>query len=189
MQNQPPANTAQPSVLEIFYNFALVGLCGFGGVLPWARQMMVDRRRWVSEQQFNELLTTGQFFPGPNIANVAIIYSRGLHGLRGAGAAVFGLYLFPSIITVLAGLAYARWWHHPAVQQVFGAIMPIASGLMLGTTLRMLRSLPRTWAQYSALALTFALMGFLALPLWSVLLICIPCSLGLNFIGSTSARH
>ncbi|WP_341522296.1 chromate transporter [Pseudomonas sp. G.S.17] len=182
-------NLVVPSVWQIFYNFALVGLCGFGGVLPWARRMMVDRRRWVSEQQFNELLSTGQFFPGPNIANVGIIYSRKLHGLRGASAAVIGLYLFPSIITVLAGFAYARWWDHDAVQQVFGAITPIATGLMLGVTLRMLRALPRTVAQYSAFALTFILMALLMLPLWAVLLICIPCSVALNSIRSPSAQR
>ncbi|MCU1741310.1 MULTISPECIES: chromate transporter [unclassified Pseudomonas] len=171
-----------PSLWQLFYNFAMVGLFGFGGVMPWARQMMVDRRRWVDEPAFNELLTTGQFFPGPNIGNVSIIYGRRQHGLAGACAALFGLYLFPSIITVLAGFAYARWWSNDTVQQVFGAIMPIATGLMLGTTLRLLKAMPRNLANGCAFAVTFVLMGVLVLPLWSVLLICIPLSIALRFI-------
>lgn len=171
-----------PSLWQLFYNFAMVGLFGFGGVMPWARQMMVDRRQWVSEQGFNELLTTGQFFPGPNIANVGIIYGRRLHGLPGAVVTVFGLYLFPSLITVFAGFAYAKWWSHDVVQQIFGAVMPIATGLMLGTTLRLLKAMPRTVANYSAFLLTFVLMAVLVLPLWMVLLVCIPCSLALSFI-------
>lgn len=170
-----------PTVWQLFCGFCTVGLFGFGGVLPWARQMMVDRRRWVSEAEFNELLTVGQFFPGPNIANVSIIYGRRLHGLAGAITAVLGLYLFPTIITVLAGFAYAKWWGNDAVQQVFGAIMPIASGLILGTTLRMLRAMPRSVANYCAFALTFILMGVWVLPLWMVLLICIPFSFALGF--------
>lgn len=173
-----------PSLWQLFYNFAMVGLFGFGGVMPWARQMMVDRRRWVSEQSFNELLTTGQFFPGPNIANVGIIYGRRLHGLPGAVVTVCGLYLFPSLITVLAGFAYAKWWSHDVVQQVFGAVMPIATGLMLGTTLRLLKAMPRTLANYSAFVLTFVLMAVFVLPLWMVLLVCIPSSLALSFIGA-----
>ena len=160
----------------------MVGLFGFGGVMPWPRQMMVDRRRWVDEPTFNERLTTGQFFPGPNIGNVSIIYGRRQHGLAGACAALFGLYLFPSIITVLAGFAYARWWGNDAVQQVFGAIMPIATGLMLGTTLRLLKAMPRNLANYCAVGMTFSLMGLLILPLWSVLLICIPLSIVLRFL-------
>ncbi|TSD80279.1 chromate transporter [Pseudomonas sp. KBS0710] len=174
----------QPSLWQLFYNFAMVGLFGFGGVMPWARQMMVDRRRWVSEQGFNELLTTGQFFPGPNIANVGIIYGRRLHGLPGAVVTVCGLYLFPSIITVLAGFAYTKWWTLDVVQQVFGAVMPIATGLILGTTLRLLKAMPRTVANYVAFLLTFVLMAILVLPLWMVLLICIPSSLALGFIDT-----
>jgi len=178
----PTTLAPSPSLWQLFYNFAMVGLFGFGGVMPWARQMMVDRRRWVDEPAFNELLTTGQFFPGPNIGNVSIIYGRRQHGLAGACAALFGLYLFPSIITVLAGFAYARWWSNDTVQQVFGAIMPIATGLMLGTTLRLLKAMPRNLANYCAFAVTFILMGVLVLPLWSVLLICIPLSIALRFV-------
>lgn len=70
----------KPTRWQLFYNFAWVGLLGFGGVLPWARQMMVDRRGWVNEKTFNELLAIGQFFPGPNVCNVAIIYARKQHG-------------------------------------------------------------------------------------------------------------
>ena len=40
----------KPTRWQLFYNFAWVGLLGFGGVLPWARQMMVDRRGWVNEK-------------------------------------------------------------------------------------------------------------------------------------------
>lgn len=180
-----PVNTIAPLTptrWEIFYNFALVGLLGFGGVLPWARQMMVDRRRWVSEQAFNELLAVGQFFPGPNVCNVAIIYARKQQGLAGACLAVAGLYLFPSIITLLAGFAYATWWQHEVVQEVFGAIMPIATGLMLGTALRLLAAMPRNVANCSVFVLTFVLMGLLAVPLWCVLLISISGSVALRFV-------
>ncbi|MGY2291497.1 chromate transporter [Pseudomonas sp. SDO528_S397] len=178
-----------PTLWQLFYNFAMVGLFGFGGVMPWARQMMVDRRRWVSEQGFSELLSTGQFFPGPNIANVGIIYGRRLHGMPGAVVTVCGLYLFPSVITVLAGFAYAKWWGHDVVQQVFGAVMPIATGLILGATLRLLKAMPKNLANYVAFALTFVLMAVLVLPLWMVLLICIPSSLALGFIGEQKVRN
>ncbi len=60
--------------------------------------------------------------------------------------------------------------------------MPIATGLMLGTTLRLLKAMPRNLANGCAFAVTFVLMGVLVLPLWSVLLICIPLSIALRFI-------
>ncbi|MEZ2875132.1 chromate transporter [Pseudomonas lundensis] len=167
----------KPTRWQLFYNFAWVGLLGFGGVLPWARQMMVDRRGWVNEQTFNELLAIGQFFPGPNVCNVAIIYARKQHGLQGACLAVVGLYCFPSLITVSAGLAYASWWQHQTVQHVFSAISPIATGLMLGTALRLLKAMPPTTANYTVFVLTFILMGVLVVPLWTVLLISMTVSM------------
>lgn len=179
MSNPP---FCQPTRWAIFYNFAWVGLLGFGGVLPWARSMMVDRRHWVSEQAFNELLAVGQFFPGPNVCNVAIIYARKQQGFAGACLAVSGLYLFPTLITVLAGLAYATGWQHPMVQHVFGIVMPIATGLMLGAALRLLAAMPRTVVNASAFVLTFVLMGLLALPLGYVLLVSISASVMLRFV-------
>lgn len=167
----------KPTRWQLFYNFAWVGLLGFGGVLPWARQMMVDRRGWVNEQTFNELLAIGQFFPGPNVCNVAIIYARKQHGLQGACLSVVGLYCFPSLITVSAGLAYASWWQHQTVQHVFGAISPIATGLMLGTALRLLKAMPPATANYTVFVLTFILMGVLVVPLWTVLLISMTVSM------------
>ena len=89
---------------------------------------------------------------------------------------------FPSIITLFAGFAYATWWQHAVVQQVFGAIMPIATGLMLGTALRLLAAMPRNMTNYSVFVLTFVLMGLIAVPLWCVLLISISGSIALRFV-------
>jgi chromate transporter len=179
---QPP-DRIRPTLWDLFFNFAMVGLFGFGGVLPWARQMMVDRRGWVDDAEFSELLTTGQFFPGPNIGNICIIYGRRQQGLAGAWVSIIGLYLFPTIVTILAGFAYTKWWHVYAVQQVFGAVMPIATGLMLGTTLHLLKGMPRTVHTVAVFVITFVLTGLIVLPLWMALLICIPLSLALSYLS------
>lgn len=160
---------------------------GFGGVLPWARYMLVVKRGWMDEVAFTELFTLGQFFPGPNIANCGVIYGRRTNGPAGACLAVIGLYLFPTITTIIAGLLIERYWHNPDVQQVFGAVMPTASGLMLGTALRLIKGVPRYIGAFLALGITFALMAFTGLPLWLVLLICIPISLTTSFFQNR--RH
>ena len=49
-----PAATPQPSIAELFLAFAAISLSGFGGVLAWARRIMVERRRWFTADQFNE---------------------------------------------------------------------------------------------------------------------------------------
>ena len=50
-----------------------MGLLGFGGVLPWARRVLVEERAWLSEREFAELLGMCQILPGPNVVNLAVI--------------------------------------------------------------------------------------------------------------------
>jgi chromate transporter len=170
-----------PTKLDLFWSFTLIGAMGFGGVLPWARYMMVTRRGWLDEAAFTELFTLGQFFPGPNVANCGVIYGRRTHGPLGACLAVIGLYLAPAITTIIAGLLIQRYWGDPAVRQVFGAVMPVASGLMLGTTLRLTKGMPKLVSAWAILGLTFLLMDVVKLPLFAVILIALPLSLAASF--------
>jgi chromate transporter len=175
-----------PSKLDLFWSFVLIGAMGFGGVLPWARYMLVTRRGWMDETAFTELFTLGQFFPGPNVANCGVIYGRRTHGLSGAVLTVTGLYLAPTVTTIIAGLLIQRYWSNPQVQQVFGAVMPVASGLMLGTALRLVKGVPRQLGAFGVLAVVFVLMAFVKWPLWLVLAICLPLSMAASF---GRARH
>ena len=82
------AESAQPSVGALFGAFFLIGLTGFGGVLPWARRMLIERRGWLGEREFTDLLPLAQLLPGPNVSNLATIVGRRFHGPAGAAAAV-----------------------------------------------------------------------------------------------------
>ena len=52
---------------ELFLGFLQVGARGFGGAMPWARRMLVDERRWLTAEEFTDVLSLGQVLPGPNI--------------------------------------------------------------------------------------------------------------------------
>ena len=92
----PAADQASPlrrpaSCGALFSVFNRLALQGFGGVLPVAHRTLVERERWVSPQQFVDLLTIGQVLPGPNIINISIILGDRFFGWRGALAATAGL--------------------------------------------------------------------------------------------------
>src|SRR6187399_1952943 len=57
----PPA----PTLLELGVAFAVIALCGFGGVLAWSRRMLVEERRWMTPEEFNDAYALCQFLPGP----------------------------------------------------------------------------------------------------------------------------
>lgn len=173
LTSKPAADTASvpdaPTCFELFHNFAIVGLTGFGGVLPWARRMIVERRAWLSDLEFAELLPLAQLLPGPNVANIATILGRRYRGATGSAAAVFGLYLFPTIITILLGYAYRRWSDSPITDHLLSGLMPAAAGLMIATALKLVVSLPRNTQSLVLVCVTFAAVGVLALPLLWVL--------------------
>src|SRR5690348_941252 len=97
------ADMPQVTPAALFFCFLEMGLSGFGGVLPWARRGLVEKRRWLTEQDFAEVLSLAQFLPGPNVANIAIYVGNRFAGWRGSLAAFCGLMLAPSVIAVSMG--------------------------------------------------------------------------------------
>ncbi len=67
---------ARISTLQLFLGFLKIGLSGFGGVMPFARRMLVEEQRWLTEVEFLDVLSLSQFLPGPNVVNVSIIVGR-----------------------------------------------------------------------------------------------------------------
>jgi chromate transporter len=172
--NPAPASAEVPTRSDLFLNFALVGLTGFGGVLPWARRMIVERRGWLTDREFAELLPLAQLLPGPNVSNLATMLGRRYRGASGAAAAVFGLYLCPTIIVIVLGYVYRRWSDAPVMHRLLDGLMPVAAGLMIATALKLVVGLPRSVQSLLLVLATFVAVGVLALPLLGVLAVAAP---------------
>src|SRR5262249_46639773 len=74
----------------LFLTFSQITLSGFGGMVFWARRVLVERRHWLTEQEFVDLLALGQLLPGPNVRNVTVMVGDRCAGWAGAAAAVTG---------------------------------------------------------------------------------------------------
>ncbi|MCR8923247.1 chromate efflux transporter [Dasania sp. GY-MA-18] len=103
MHNAKTYQTNTGSVLEVFLAFLKLGLTSFGGPiahLAYFRTEFVERRRWLSEQQFAQLLAICQFLPGP--ASSQLGFSLGLLRVGWLGAiAAFVAFTLPSAILLL----------------------------------------------------------------------------------------
>ena len=169
----------QVTARELFVGFLKVGLSGFGGVLPFARQMLVDRKRWLTEQEFNEVLSLSQFLPGPNIVNVSVIVGRRFQGPTGALAATLGLMLMPLIIVLLLAALYGQFAQLDAVRGASNAVSAAASGLVLSVGFKMARPIRRTLWQAAIALIAFAAIGPVRLPLLWVLAVLVPLAVGI----------
>ena len=173
LPDEPPLRQPASSG-EIFRVFNRLALQGFGGVLPVAHRELVERERWLSPQQFVELLTLGQVLPGPNIINLALIIGDRHFGWRGAAAACAGLLALPMVIVLALATAYQQFADHPVLAGALRAMGAVAAGLVIATAVKLARTLetnPLGRPTGIALALvTAVLVGGLRWPMVGVVL-------------------
>ena len=137
------ANAAPASPRELFIAFTGLSLQGFGGVLPVAQRVLVERRGWLTREQFVEMLSVSQVLPGPNIVNLALMFGDRCFGLRGAFAAVAGMLLVPLIIVLALTVLYGHFAQQPVVTGALRGMGAVASGLVISTGLKLLTTLKR----------------------------------------------
>jgi chromate transporter len=175
-----PTPTA-PNPLQLFIAFSLISVSGFGGVLYWSRRMMVDERKWMTAEEFNEAYALCNFLPGPNIVNFSVVFGRQVGGTAGALVALLGLLGPPFVIVTLLGLIYAYYGDIAALQRVLAGVAAAAAGLTISTGLKMAAPLLRQrpgFAHGVAMA-AFLAVGVLSWPIYWVLGVLIPCSIAL----------
>ncbi len=175
----PAASGTARSPLEaitrsaLFASFLKMGLLGFGGVLPWARRVIVDERQWLSDREFAELIGLCQVLPGPNVVNLAVIVGTRSRGIPGALIAVGALLFVPVGVMLLIATAYAQVSANDLVRGAIGAASAAAAGLILGTAARLLiHGRPPLRGLLTGLA-AFAAVGVLQWPLLRVIVVLI----------------
>ena len=116
MNPQPIKPRSQPhSLSDLFLSFTILALQGFGGVVAIVQREMVERKRWMTQEEFVEDWAVAQVMPGPNVVNLSMMIGARYFGLRGALAALAGMLTVPLILVVLLALVYAQYANHPGV--------------------------------------------------------------------------
>lgn len=172
--------TVTPSRSDLFTGYLKIGLFGFGGVAAWARRVIVEERRWMSERDYAEILGLGQVLPGPNVGNAAVMIGRRFHGLAGALLATAGLYCAPLIILILLCLFYDRYGQLPAVAPIMAGIAAGAAGMVIGTAFKMVGKLKLQWDALLVLLLAALGATVLRVPLPLIVLVLAPVSIALS---------
>jgi chromate transporter len=178
MSTEPAASSeallAVPaSSAELFFAFNRMALQGFGGVLAVAQHELVERKRWLSRQQFVEMLSLSQVLPGPNVVNLALMLGDRFFGWRGALSALAGMLLVPLVIVLVLTAAYAELSGIEVVAGALRGMGAVAAGLVIATAFKLIGTL-RTNRLGLPLAAafsiaTFAMIALLRWPLVGVL--------------------
>lgn len=164
-----PTIQSRPDIRALFLGFSSVGLSGFGGVLPFARRMLVEERQWLSAEEFNTQLGFCQFLPGPNVVNLAVLVGKRYHGVPGAIVAPLGLLAGPLAIVLLLALLYDRYGSLPVAQSMLRGIAAAGCGLLLAMAWRMGMAIRDKPIFLPFTVLTVAAVAWLRWPLPAVM--------------------
>jgi chromate transporter len=154
-----PASSA-----ELFFTFNRLALQGFGGVLAVAQHELVERQRWLSRQQFVEMLSLSQVLPGPNVVNLALMLGDRFFGWRGALSALAGMLLVPLVIVLVLTAAYAELSDIEVVAGALRGMGAVAAGLVIATAFKLMGTL-RTNRLGLPLAAAFSIATFVMIAL------------------------
>ena len=177
----PTTHPVRPDLGELFGGFFGIGIVGFGGVLPWARRMMVDQRRWLTAVEFNDILALCQFLPGPNIVNMAVAIGDRFRGPAGSVASLAGLLGAPMTAVILLGGFYGRYGHLPAVTHAFAGLAAAASGLVVAMAVKVASPLRGQWLACAVACVAFVAVAVLQWPLLPTMLLLAPVSVLLRW--------
>jgi chromate transporter len=183
---EPPAAPPRVPLLTLFWAFLRLGLTSFGGPvahLGYFRTEFVERRRWMDERSYADLVALCQFLPGPASSQVGIAIGLARGGWWGSLAAWAGFTLPSALVLIAFALGVASqpgWLDSGALQGLKVAAVAVVAqavwgmsrtlcpdrlraGLALAAALALL-ALPTVWAQV-AVILACGLAGWALLKL------------------------
>lgn len=175
-----PASTRPENLTDLFLSFTWMALQGFGGVLAVVQRELVEKKGWMTKEEFIEEWAVAQIMPGPNVVNLGITLGARYFGWRGALVALAGLLTCPLLVVLALALVYAQYAANPHVAGALRGMGAVAAGLIAATGLKLLPALHKNLMGVplsTALGIAaFVAIAWLRLPLAWVLL-------GLGAIG------
>jgi chromate transporter len=161
------------SLSDLFISFTLMALQGFGGVMAVVQRELVERKRWLTQEEFVEDWAVAQIMPGPNVVNLSLMLGGRYFGLPGALAALGGLLALPLVLVLALALLHERFADSPQLAGALRGMAAVSAGLIGATGLKLAAAfkrnpLPMAWCVAIA-ALGFVLVALLKCPLLYVL--------------------
>ena len=147
---------------------------GFGGVLAVVQRELVEKKQWLTLEEFVEDWSVAQILPGPNVVNLGLVMGGRYFGLSGAIVAVTGLLLAPLVVVLLLAMLYGQVAHLPTVQAALKGMGAVVAGLVMATGIKLIpalrsnpigRNLGLIWV-----AVCFVAVALLRVPLLFTLL-------------------
>ena len=172
---QPDVPRPQPaSLADLFFSFTWLALQGFGGVLAVIQREMVERKRWLTQEEFLEDWAVAQIMPGPNVVNLSLMVGGRYFGLKGALTALAGMLAAPLVIVLVLGVLYTRFGGNPQMAGALRGMAAVSAGMIAATGVKLASALGKhplpLWLTLPITVLGVLMVAVLRWPLLYILL-------------------
>lgn len=134
---------------ELFYSFFKIGTFTIGGgyaMIPLMEQELVDRRHWMSREEFLDQLALSQSMPGVLAVNMATGLGYRLRGFWGALSAIAGNIVMPILFIVLLAMLFRHFRGNALVERFFMGVRPAVVALIAAPVFRLAQSARIGWS-------------------------------------------
>ncbi len=164
---------------ELFVSFFKIGLFTFGGgyaMLPLIEKELVEKRRWITEEELLEMFIISQMTPGTIAINASTFIGNKKAGKLGGFIASLGI-IFPSLIIItLIYNFFGNSFENPLIKSIFLGIRACIIGLIASSTLKICKRSFISGISYIIFIIAFILL--LMFDLSPILLITLGILLG-----------
>lgn len=150
-------------LLELFLTFAKIGAFTFGGgyaMLALLDHTCVEKKKWLSAEEFSDLTVIAESTPGPIAINCSTYAGYKKAGLPGAVAATLGMVLPSFVILLLISLFFENILAYPIIAKAFRGIRVAVSLLILQAGFKMAKKMLKS-TKTKVSSLLFLLFFFL----------------------------
>lgn len=127
-------------LFDMFKTFFKVGAFTIGGgyaMIPIIQEEIVDKKNWVKEEDFMDIIAISQGSPGPIAINVSIFVGHKLKGIKGALSCMLGTALPSFLIILLIATVFFQFRNLPVVAKMFMGIRPAVVALIASAVYKM----------------------------------------------------
>ena len=177
--------------LQLFWTYLKIGTFTIGGgyvMLSMIEREIVERRRWIEQDEFLNMIALAQAAPGLIAVNSAIFIGWRIGGWRGVIATVLGAVL-PSFLIILAiAMLFQDYKDYPAVEAVFKGIRPATVALIAAPLCKMAKNAKISWGT-AIIPVAGSLLIWLAglSPVW-VILVTVITTLGYTYLKERGTK-
>ena len=157
---------------DLFFSFFKIGAFTLGGgyvMIPLIEKEVVERRKWIRQNEFTDMLTLAQSAPGPIAINTAVFVGFKTKGLKGLIMTVSGVVMPSFVAILLIATFFADIKENTVVERIFCGIRPGVVALIIVPVVNMLKKGGFRFGIVSiALASTLTVWWLSISPVWVI---------------------